>query len=182
MNEVNLDGEVIHIHSLEIPNSDPAGAGNGAQASAQAPTEQRAGASEDKAAGDNQSEQIEAPEEQPWPESFDEALAPHLSEALRGQLRALFLEGPEPPFVSDSGWGSRQAKPEDSETEGAAKLEDDAKDDASSSRVRGGRGKRGGRGRGGGRRGNDGFERNGPKRREDPRKVVSDVSFYRSLS
>lgn len=183
VNEVNLDGEVIHIESLEIPKSenktDPAGAGDGTQTSTPTSTERKDCANMDQVAEDMESEKVEMPKEEPWPERFDEALKPHLSETLIGQLRVLFLEGSEPPFVSDSGWGSRQAKPEGSEAEEATKPEDGSRADESG---RGGRGKRGGRGRGRGRGGNDGSGRNGRQRREDTRKVVSDVSTCRSLS
>jgi tRNA pseudouridine13 synthase len=99
---------------------------------------------------------------EPWPGRFSVALAPFLSEDKITKVKTMLLEGPEPPRVSDSGWGGRTATP--SETRSAIApgpmQEESEQDKRRRKNDRGGRGARGGRDVG---------------RREDNRKVVSDV-------
>ena len=166
-----------------MPKSDSktgsAGAGDGqSSAAGEQPKAEHAADAEEKDVR-LETEEAEIQVEEPWPERFTEALKPHLSETAIAQLRALLLEGPELPFISDSGWGSRQARPEEAESEEQSELKEESKEEAVRSRGGRGRNQRGGRGRGG-KRGNDGSQRAGPKRREDTRKVISDVSgtFY----
>lgn len=109
--------------------------------------------------------------EEPWPEHFNATLLAFLDQDKVSELKKIFLEGPEPPRVSDSGWGSRV--PSTSTAEELTAVEElditekqEDKRGRDNARSRGGkRGGRGGRegGRGGGR--------------EDTRKVVSAVSF-----
>ena len=102
--------------------------------------------------------------EEPWPEHFDATLTPFLDAEKVAQLKTIFLEGPEPPRISDSGWGSRVSSVigENSVPAGVETAEvSDQKDSRSHSRGRGR--KRGGRG--GGREGG----------REDTRRVISAV-------
>ena len=110
---------------------------------------------------------------EPWPERFTSNLQPFLSEAVIAMVRELYLEGPEPPFISDGGWSGRKAKvpnPETGEGESTvqppAEVSEPAREETSRrGRDRGSRGGRGGRGGRAGRLGE----------REDHRRVVSDV-------
>ena len=87
-----------------------------------------------------------------------------LSPLVMDKLKQIYEEGPEPPFVSDSGWGGRQAKQEEPEVPVGPPIETNSK------RGRGrGRGGRGGRGR-------DGNAHAGKK--EDGRRVVTDVCTF----
>ena len=116
--------------------------------------------------------QVEEPTPQPsrtepWPEHFTTTLASFLSEEVIGQVKHMFLEGPEPPRVSDNGWGTRVAKPSAEDDILVPTLEEQDKTDIRKrGKDRGGRGSRGGRGGKGGR---------GAGSREDHRKVLSDV-------
>lgn len=92
-----------------------------------------------------------------WQDRFDSKLTEYLSDSVILQLKELYLEGPEPPFVSDAGWEGRKAKHD------AEAMEID--ESSSQGRGRGGKSKRGG-GRGRGR---------GGKGIVDNRKVVTDV-------
>ena len=119
-----------------------------------------------------------------WPARFTETLAPLLSATALQQLREMFFQGPEPPFVSDSGWSGRPSQanmPEEVATvvspapwtreEESAPLETGSlrgkksKDKSGRGRGRGGRGSRGGRGGRGGHTSD----------RKDSRRVISDV-------
>lgn len=105
----------------------------------------------------------------PWPEHYDATLKPFLSDEAIVRLKQMFLEGPEPPLVSDSGWAGRQPKAAEV---GEPSVEKEELDTAKESKAKAKRGKRG-RGRGG----RDGGDRRGPKagKPEDHRKVFSDV-------
>lgn len=99
-------------------------------------------------------------DEGPWPERFTTTLSAYLSAPSIEQLKQMYLEGPEPPFVSDGGWGARKPR-EEGDAEEAP--EEPVKESTRGNRGRGrGRGGRGGRG---GRAG----------KRPDTRKVVSEV-------
>lgn len=124
--------------------------------------------------------------EETWSEAYDTALAPLLSESAILQVKEMFVQGIEPPFVPDSGWGSRKAVAIDVPGASAAAsapvpVEEVA---APKGRDRGGRGGRGGRGdrgrgRGRGGRSNGGDQR--PGKREDTRRVITDVSLFSRL-
>lgn len=103
---------------------------------------------------------------EPWPERFNTALTPFLSPDAITEVKKMFLEGPEPPRVSDSGWGGRQPKVAEDGTN-AECLDMHLTPETHDNRGKGGRGGRGGRGRGQGGRSGSG--------REDRRKVLSDV-------
>lgn len=112
--------------------------------------------------------------EEPWPEHFDATLAPFLDAEKVAQLKKIFLEGPEPPRVSDGGWGGRVPSATGDESvppEAEIAEVPEEKDTRGNSRGRGG--KRGGRG---GRGGGHGGGRGGG--REDTRKVISAVRHY----
>ncbi|KAL5487840.1 PUS7 [Sanghuangporus weigelae] len=197
VNEVNLNGEVIHIQSLEVPSSetkkqtavdegssgrtvhqDTAPMGQPGDEAVEAPMAQ---AEEKKGSGAPVTEEqcvkgkvVPKPEDvksEPWPESYNSSLSPYLSESLISQLKQMYLEGSEPPLVSDSGWAGRQQKSLESGNDGASNDKEGneeavAEVKASSKNQRGKRGRdRGGRGRGGGGRNGD---------RTDTRKVISD--------
>ena len=196
MNEVNLDGQVVHIKSLDMPDSEkkakssrsidapPPSAATEVSVNDHDPPNINEGVVENYAEqAVNQSEAVnvdpitsndgapspiseesskpkgEPPAHDRWPEHFTTSLTPFLSELAIDQVKTMYLEGPIPPRVSDSGWGGRPSKSTE-ETEKA----DDASGNA---RVeKDGKGKRGrDRGGRGGRRGG----------REDERKVLSDV-------
>lgn len=99
-----------------------------------------------------------------WSEDFTAVLEKFLSPQVMDKLKQMYEEGPEPPFVSDSGWGGRQQKQEGSEVVEEPPAETTPK------RGRGrGREGRGGRGRDGGAR---------PGKREDTRRVLTEVRNF----
>lgn len=111
--------------------------------------------------------------EEPWPDHFNNSLAPYLDENSITQLKQIYLEGPEPPRISDGGWAGRI--PGSSAGDAPAS---EPVPEANSVEEKGGRDNRRGRG---GRRGGRGGGRGGRGGgREDTRKVVSNVS--KSLS
>ena len=123
-----------------------------------------------------------------WTDHITETLTPLLSSSAIVQLREMFLQGPEPPLVPDSGWGGRRPSvllENDTvadNTEGGAPTPIEIPSTSSHAREREGRGGRGGRGakgdrgRGRGRGGRSDNDSTRPGKREDLRKVVSDVS------
>lgn len=208
--EVDLDSNVIHLKSLEKPESSPKkDAKQGGDSLAEAasipavPTNENSAAASETtptqleevavpqgdtvidlplvAAERGGDDEIKVPETQnevgPWPERFTATLAPFLSEETIGRLKDLFLEGPEPPFVSDSGWGGRQAKVGESEEAESSSAVAEMPQEEPSKREKGKRGRdrgsRGGRGGRGGRVARGGR----PGGREDHRKVLTDVCF-----
>lgn len=126
--EVDLDGKVIHLKSLEKPESpkkdepivEAIPEPSGATAVEPEPTS-----------------------DEPWPEHFNAKLAPYLSEASILQLKEIVLQGREPPRVSDSGWGARVPKADTAEGEPTEPV---VEAPATRGRDRGGRGGRGARG------------------------------------
>ncbi|KAF8505642.1 tRNA pseudouridine synthase D [Russula emetica] len=134
----------------------------------------------DKAPGESSKQ---ASSTEPWPDSFTTRLSPFLSTEKIEEVKKMFLEGFEPPFVSDTGWSGRQAvKAKESGGSGSIDVEENVetrKDDGGKrgssrrGRDRGGRGGRGG----------------GKSVREDRRKVTSEpfisketrTSFHQSI-
>ena len=106
---------------------------------------------------------IEVQERYVWPEDHIAALEKFLSPPVITKLKQLYEEGPEPPFVSDSGWRGRQAKQGESSVTEETPIEEMTP-------------KRG-RGRDRGGRGRDGSAR-GSRKREDDRRVVTDVRTF----
>lgn len=110
----------------------------------------------------------EAPKADPWPEHFSTALGPFFSEDALAALKQMWLEGSEPPRISDNGWGGRTSKPQVEgdvhENASPTQHEERAESSKDSRGGRGGRGRRGGRA--GGKKG----------RAEDNRKVLSKVN------
>ena len=122
-----------------------------------------------------------------WTDHITATLTPLLPSSTISQLKELFLQGPEPPLVSDSGWGGRSKTLEN--TAGASNIEggtptpieipstsSHARDREGRGGGRGGRGARGDRGRTRGRGGRFDNDSTRLGMREDLRKVVSDVS------
>ena len=108
---------------------------------------------------------IEVQERYVWSENFTIVLEKLLSPPVMDKLKQMYEQGPEQPFVSDSGWGSRQAKQEKSEI-----AEEESPGEITS---------RGGRGRGRGGRGGRGRDRGGRAgKREDNRRVVTEVCTF----
>lgn len=128
-----------------------------------------------------------------WPTRFTETLSPFLSPSLVEKLKELYLEGPEPPLtlVPDSGWGSRTpsslrneedlefkaAKPTSIAVPGLQSSSGSGNSAASVSGRGWGKDRDSGRGGRGGRGGGPGDGNLGRRvKKEDTRKVVSDVS------
>ncbi|RXW24609.1 hypothetical protein EST38_g1263 [Candolleomyces aberdarensis] len=185
--EVDQDSNVIHIKTLEKPQSsknapeEPNAEGSGdakpdaedTVAPASTPREDTVPSSSIDAAASVEPPTSEETASEPWPENFNTTLAPFLSPSTIEDLKKMLLEGPEPPLVSDSGWAGRAAKAAEGSEENTTAPAAEEPPSNNDSRSRGGRGGRGrGRdnrgGRGGGRGG-----RGGPSR-EDPRKVISE--------
>ncbi|KAI0036796.1 pseudouridine synthase [Vararia minispora EC-137] len=119
---------------------------------------------------------------EPWPESFTARLSAFLPSERVAQLKQMYLEGPEPPFISDSGWGertprtSKDAEMPIGDCEEGQDIETVEPEADNRGRGKRGRGGRGGRGRG---RGGRGGRR--PDGREDSRKVISDPIAEKTL-
>ena len=152
MYEVDQDGNVIHLKSLGPPPS-----------TAKEPEPEPEPVVQEEPAKADEPEPQEDGE--PWPERFTTALTPFLSPESLEKLKEIYIQGSEPPRVSDSGWATKQAASENP-TEGvpAVPAVPEPESSRGRGRGRGGRGARGGRGGG----------RGGPTR-EDSRKVVSEV-------
>ncbi|KAJ3789478.1 pseudouridine synthase [Lentinula aff. detonsa] len=173
VNEVDLDGNVIHLKSLGMPepskkypteippSSDLA---NEVQSNEVVPADEVTTTTLDTADSVKKSNE-------PWPESFNAELASYLSETAIAQLKEMFLQGPEPPRIPDSGWGGRTGKASGAEEPSSSTAEVPPSELESNDRGKRGRGR--GRDRGGGRGGRGGG-RGGDPRREDHRKVVSE--------
>ncbi|KAF9534217.1 pseudouridine synthase [Crepidotus variabilis] len=173
--EVDLDGNVIHLKSLAKPQSsapdtststvEPEVSETQDVVMADVSASAKASSSAMKESTSREPDLSKEPEE-PWPERFDEALAIFLDLERVQQLKKIYLEGREPPRVSDAGWDGRKSVSKGGEvTSDEAKVAEVPTPDSSSPSARGGHGKRGGRGGGhGGRSGG---------RAQDTRKVVS---------
>ncbi|KAF8914000.1 pseudouridine synthase [Gymnopilus junonius] len=162
--EVDQDSNVIHLKNLAMPESQKK-----EKAVTETPaTEQQSAAlalvteAENATAKDNAEKgtaiasesnpnqhNATGQEKEPWPEHFNTSLSTFLDEEKVLQLRAMYLEGPEPPRVSDSGWAGRIPG---SRAEDAAASEDISQIEEKSGRDerRGRGGRRGGRGGRGG--------------------------------
>ncbi|KZT20419.1 pseudouridine synthase, partial [Neolentinus lepideus HHB14362 ss-1] len=170
--EVDLDGNEIHLKDIGPPDT-PTNNQN-SDAPTETPTEP-APITPDTLMEDVQStvptasEDSASKDSEPWPDSFTARLQPYFSPSKLDDLKKMYLEGPEPPFVSDSGWAGRQPKADGETAEGVGEKEEqkDAVEEREPGRGRRGRGRgRGGRGRGGGRP--------RPGERPDNRRVISD--------
>lgn len=189
MYEVDQDGNVIRVKSLDMPASSSENAPEAPEAPgpsnedvvmeeaskpqdpepSTAPAESTSETKTEPQAEEAPTAEPVSSTEVPWPAEFDAILSSYFSEDGLLQLKQMFLEGPEPPFVSDGGWAGRVSKPDEG-TETVPSEASAPKEEPSSSRGKRGRdrGRRGGRGgRGGGRGGG----------REDHRRASSNVSF-----
>ncbi|KAF9247319.1 tRNA pseudouridine synthase D [Melanogaster broomeanus] len=178
--EVDLDHHVVHIKSLDMPDSSPkkdkATGSKPAEETTEHGSPQSATNDKNGDAGTAHAESSQTVQSstQPVGEAQDEELSAIDEGASISQLKMMYLEGPEPPRVSDSGWGNKVTKSsEDVEMtdEGPSTQPEDDSQKSGAGRgknrnVRGGKG-RGQRGRGGRSRGGE---------REDHRKVLSEVS------
>ncbi|KIJ99367.1 hypothetical protein K443DRAFT_133079 [Laccaria amethystina LaAM-08-1] len=95
--EVDLDGKTLRIKSLDKPETP----------NKSEPTGERSATTDPSSKGaEARLEESETMENSiPWPEHFTAELSPFLSEGAILQIKQMYLEGPEPPRVSDSGWG-----------------------------------------------------------------------------
>ncbi|KAF9646008.1 tRNA pseudouridine synthase D [Thelephora ganbajun] len=165
--EIDQNDRAVHLKSLAPPEpSSVLGASNSvaSQESTSHTPQPQAKPSSDPALVPEVTEDVSAPievqEGYVWSKAHTTVLEEFLSPPVMDKLKQMYEEGPEPPFVSDSGWGGRQAKQEESE------VVEEAPAEATSKRGRGkGRGGRGGHGR-------DRGPRTG--KREDDRKVVTE--------
>ena len=112
-------------------------------------------------------------DDQSWPTKFTETLTPLLSPSAIEKLREMFLQGPEPPFVSDNGWGNRESQAGDGITAQDVTADSSLSETPELQNTRGKGNKKGRRDRDKSRRGRDGRRARGG--REDNRKVLSDV-------
>ncbi|KIK68015.1 hypothetical protein GYMLUDRAFT_804143 [Collybiopsis luxurians FD-317 M1] len=170
VNEVDLDGNVLHLKSLAMPESakkNPAPFSATDEQVMQLDQNSSATREFDGSEENITTEDAEKSTD-PWPESFNATLAPYLSETAIVQLKEMFLQGSEPPRVPDSGWGGRSVKasPEDPSTSFPESASLPGPETETNERGKRGRGR--GRDRGG--RGG----RGAASRREDNRKVVSE--------
>jgi tRNA pseudouridine13 synthase len=184
--EVDQDSNVVHIKSLGMPAPPEKKAKNvgepASEVKADAPSGEPTAVKEedteaelgtatspealDKAPGESSKQ---ASSTEPWPDSFTTRLSPFLSTERIEEVKKMFLEGPEPPFVSDTGWSGRQAaKPKESGGSSSIDVEENVEtrkeDRGKRGSTRRGRDRGGRGGRGGGR-----------SVREDRRKVTSEV-------
>ncbi|KAF4620035.1 hypothetical protein D9613_005316 [Agrocybe pediades] len=178
--EVDQDGNVIHLKTLGKPESPkkekeveetvkaPEQAASPDIAvpttSESQPTDQDV-AKVDEQQSEEQVEKKAPTKEEPWPEHFNASLSAFLDEEKIKQLKSIYLEGPEPPRVSDNGWGGRVASSTGVEPAEPAENAPEPEEKGGRDNRRGRGGKRGGRGGGRGGRAGAG--------REDTRKVVS---------
>jgi len=168
--EIDQNDRVVHLKSLEPPEPSSTLSNDATPRETPAPTLQpQTRPSSDLApvpgdSVDASDPTVKAQEGYKWSEVFTAALEKFLSPLVMDKLKQMYEEGPEPPFVSDSGWGDRQAK------QGESEVADEPPAQTTSGRGRGrGRGGRGGRGRDRGAR---------PGTREDNRKVVTEVRTF----
>ncbi|KAH9049179.1 tRNA pseudouridine synthase D [Lactarius hengduanensis] len=189
--EVDQDSNVVHIKSIGIPEPPAKKAkeaeGTPIEVDAGVPSPKEVSAAIEQAATDSSTDPLaetlgpahgDSTEPAssrvpgvPWPDVFTTRLAPFLSAEQMEGIKKMFLEGPNPPFVSDAGWTGRLAsKTNDSNISDVGAVGEDADTNSrkqDEAMKRGGRRDRGGRGGRGGRRG-------GRPVVEDHRKVISD--------
>ena len=173
--EIDQNDRVIRLKSLESPEppSAPDALNDAPSQESTAPTPQpqitpSTGPVRVPEVTEDVSTPIEAQEGYVWSENFTTVLEKFLSPLVMDKLKQMYEEGPEPPLISDSGWGGRQATQEDSGVTEEPPAEPPA--ETTSKRGRGrGRGGRGGRGRDRGVR---------PGKREDNRRAVTEVRTF----
>ena len=120
---------------------------------------------------------VSANNEVTWDDTFESSLSPFFSESSIVELKTMYLEGPEPPRVSDNGWVSRvHKKSEDVEISEQQVLPNQENRPYSSDKKRGKN--ENARGRNGRHRGRGG--RSQSSEREDHRKVLSEVYYSAS--
>lgn len=191
VNEVDLDHQVVHIKSLDLLESKKDKTASSVvteestDASTQKFTDTQVGDTNEQAGsskihqsdntnvpnvgGEEHESEVVVDDEVTWDDAFESSLSPFLPKPLIVELKKMYLEGPEPPRVSDNGYVSRMHK----NSEGVEIPERGQVNELQSSDTMRGRNRnaRGGkvrqRGRGGGR--SQGSER------EDHRKVLSEV-------
>jgi tRNA pseudouridine13 synthase len=177
----------VHIKSLGLPESKKDKTASSVlaeavtDASTREATDEQAGPSKIRQPDDTvvpnvgeRESKVVADDEVTWDNTFESSLSPFLPESSLVDLKKMYIEGPEPPRVSDSGWVSRlHNKSEDVEIseQDALPHQDSGLQSSDSKRgkhqnTRGGRGRQ--RDRGGRSQGSE---------REDHRKVLSEVCY-----
>ncbi|KAF9569303.1 pseudouridine synthase [Agrocybe pediades] len=104
--EVDQDGNVIHLKTLGKPESPKK----------EKEVEETHVAKVDEQQSEEQVGKKAPTKEEPWPEHFNASLSAFLDEEKIEQLKSIYLEGPEPPRVSDNGWGGRPIASKDTRT------------------------------------------------------------------
>ncbi|KAF8663481.1 hypothetical protein AX16_001049 [Volvariella volvacea WC 439] len=166
--EIDQENNVVHLKNIDKPDSHN-------KHPTPATVDEDDGLQQEKVALEHISEKAEpAVPSHPtsgesWPQHFTDRLSKYLSPAALEQLRKMYLEGPEPPRVSDSGWGGRVSKAGETaslveEPTVVAEPEQPSPVVADNSSGR----QAHNRGRKGGRRGR------GNEKREDTRRVLSE--------
>lgn len=164
--EIDKKDRTVHLKSLEppAPSSTPAPPNDAPLQDSTAPTPPPELTPAPEVAVDVP---VSIPEVQAgyiWSEDFAPVLEKFLSPLAMDKLKQMYEEGPEPPFVSDSGWGGRQAK------QGEPEVSEEPPAEKTTSRGRGGG--RGGRGR----------DRGAPARAKgDNRRVFTEVCTFSLL-
>lgn len=192
VNEVDLDHQVVYIKSLGLPESKKDKstlsilAAETADASTRKTTDVQGNDTNEQAGSskirwsDNtavlgvgeEHEDVVVDDQVIWNDTFEPSLSPFLSESSIAELRTMYLEGPEPPRVSDNGWvGIVHKESEDVEISEQEVIRNQENAPYSSDNKRGKRqnargGNRRQRGRGGRSQGSG---------REDHRHILSEV-------
>ncbi|KAI9512222.1 tRNA pseudouridine synthase D [Russula earlei] len=180
VHEVDQDSNVVHIKSLGMPEPPgkktrevrepastdvPSAEVSAIQDSSEVVLGTEAPSETLNKAGDASPEQ--ASPTVPWPDLFTSRLTPFLSTEKIEEVKKMFLEGPEPPLVSDTGWSGRlAAKADESGISTSMEIERSVE---TRNEVEG---KKGSNKRGRDRNGRGG--RGGKPVREDHRKVISE--------
>jgi tRNA pseudouridine13 synthase len=141
VNEINMKGEVLHLKDITKP-SEPE------LAAAQEKEKTAAKEAEDEKKEKSGLRIEDLPEllrfetNEKWPVSTTALLRDHFADETIVALHALFVEGKEAPPKSDSGWGSREKKPEEAVKPEEIKVEAESEEAA----MAGGDGSGGGSG------------------------------------
>ncbi|KAI9466883.1 tRNA pseudouridine synthase D [Lactarius psammicola] len=181
--EVDQDNNVVHIKSIGMPEPPAKTAkdagGTPIEADEDVPSPKEVSATKEQRSYTVCTEQASSHVPRvAWPDLFTTRLATFLSAAQIEDVKKMFLEGSNPPFVSDAGWTGRLAsKTNDSSTSNSRAVVEGADTNTrkqDETMKGGGRRDRGGRGGRGGRRG-------GRPVVEDHRKVISDVRPFLTI-
>jgi tRNA pseudouridine13 synthase len=109
---VDLDGKVIHVKSI----GKPASSGNDNDPVSVPDEQEQESAMDISSAGKdvltqpNDGESPKKTEALVWQDQFATALAPFMDEERIQQVKDMYLQGRNPPRISDAGWAGRKAR------------------------------------------------------------------------